>query len=866
MKKYLSILLMSVLLVSCDIQEASFKAQDHVSVKILSQNETSVTFRPESKTVNDLAYLLVEISDKPEVVSAPQIFYEGFEVQAGEEVQFSFLKPRTEYCLFVAGKSGARYLEGVLEIGLNTTDTDSDFSLLETDYFGFTLDMKLPTDVKERGNVIRYKFNSLYNYNHFVKYGVIPNKYSDPYLLEWNTGLKFGDDEEGLTLEINQDTEYLKDADGNLVEDEMTGNLVQIHQPIAPGEPIVFLAGEFSKTGQSDHEDDWRTALFDWNRYDRGDESDECWTGFFDRIFISARAPEDLGDEVSIEEVSVGAVDATIKLTPGEDVEQFSVWIVEDNEYQTVHLPRLGNREEFVQWFVTSYDAVYFAGTMHFKRELDFPDNESLLLGLKQHAYDSPQPQTDYHVFVVAGNEDFTAQSMTTHTITTKAKTPGKVPEVVVTALDKAPEGEEDSPFNVWFNVKCETGDAVSGMYAANYIGPWIQEYNDTKSHSELVSMGYSWSADEIAQINSEEGYNISIGTLEGMTTRLGVILYNDEDTPNNIDAPDSKAMADAKAGYLDPAERVESELFDDLVDVWTLTGKVKYYNYMNIQWNSAESTIKTKVAISAGVEYPSVLPEEVYQVYEAKEDILGITRDEVTRQYNNFKEEAEAWNARLRGQNRLLCFGFNKGYNDQDMSRDLSAFDAFCDFDYVSYDNVSILHDFGPKWYLQIDLSGNITVPCNLLRMAPMASHYYYTMHLAAIASDDSGYTAGPNANGDLVETMSFPVEKVDNDTYVIKPLVMTPKGKTDEVTYYPTAVTLDINQTQPVLNPKYVSELTLTRGWDDGTSASPVSSVAKASPAKASAKVSSGVSSHKARTTFENRPVYRKVDYILK
>ncbi len=830
--------------VSCDVEQESFKAKDLVSVVILREEQTSAKFRLDSKTVKELAYLLVEESDKPGAVSAPMIFHEGVAVAAGEEVLLSFLKPRTDYCLFVAGKSGGKYLEGVLTSNFSTTDTNEDFSLLETDYFGFTLDMKLPAATKERGNVIRYKFNSLYNYNYFMHTG----KYNEPYLLEWNTGLKFGDDEDGMTLEINQDTEYLRDDEGNLVLDKFTGLEVQVHQPVAPGEPVVFLLGEFSKTGQSDYEDDWRTPLYNSVTGE--------WTGIFEKIFITAKAPEELDGEVAIEKLSVGPVDADILLTPSENVKQYTLWIVEDEEYRTVHLPLLNNNEDYVQWFVTSYDAAYLAQcTVH------VTDMEPVHVTLKKHGYESPQPETDYRIFVVAGNEDYTAQSMTTDIITTKKKS-GKVPEVVVTALDKAPEGEEDSPFDVWFNVKCTTGDAVRGVYAANYIGPWIQEYNESKSHADLVNMGYSWSEGEIAQINSPEGYNISIGTLEGMTTRLGVILYNDEDTPNNIDAADSKAMADAKAGYQDPAERVESDLFASLADVWTLSGTVQYYDYVNFRWRTAE-TIKTKVVISAGVEYPSTLPEDVYQTYKDKENVLGIKRDDVTRLYDNFKEEAEAWNARLRSQNRLLCFGFNSGY-DEYTSRDLNAFDAFSDFDYVSYDNVSILHDFGPKWYLQIDEGDVIRVPFNSVRMAPMSSHYSYVMYLGAIAADDTGYTAGPDEDGNMIETMYFPVEKVDDDKLIIKPLVMTPEGGSQEVSYYPTVVTLDVNMPQPVLSPKYVSELTLTRGWEDGTPAA----VTPASTSKSLSKVSavSGISSQKARTSFENRPVYRKMDYILK
>ncbi len=854
MKRHLGIFLMitAVFLaaVSCEEKQEKVRLDDLVSVELTDKGQTSVTFVVNSQTVSEIAYLLVESDNKPSAVSAPIVFHEGETAATGERILLSFLHPMTEYCLYVAARSGGEYLDGVLTTEFVTTDTSDEFSLLNVDYDGFTLSMRLPDDTKARGNVIRYKFNSLYNYNHFVKFG----EYKDPYLLEWNTGLKFGDDEDRMTLEISKETEYLRDADGELILDELTQQAIQIHQPIAPGEPIVFLAGEYEKANQTDHEDDWRKPLFDNGEYEASGsmDTDPYWTGFFKRMFITSKAPGQLDGEVTIEELSVGAVDARIKLTPSENVEKYCVWIVEDEEYRSVHLPRLNNNEDFVQWFVTSYDATYFAGTMIFEEPVE--------LSLKVHAYDAATPETDYHVFVTAGNSDFSLQSFSSHTLHTTEKNE-PAPEVVVTALEKAPEGEEDSPFDVWFNIRCTSGNAVRGSYAANYIGPWIQEYNEVKSNEELILMGHPWSDEEIIQINSAEGYNISIGTLENMTTRLGVILYNSEDTANDVDAVGSKAIADAKAGVLPPAQRVESDLFGSLVGDWILSGKVVHYNWGSSRWYTTKEDMETKVRISAGVEYPEVLPESVYETYREKEDVFGFTRDDVTRQYENFKSEAAAWNARLRGQNRLLCFGFNEGYNVQDMSRDLNAFDAFCDFDYVSYDNVAILHDFGPKWYLQIDEGDIIRVPFNSARFAPMGAHYYYTMYMAAIASDDSGYTAGADSEGNMTETLYFPVTKLDDDTFVIQPLVMTPDDSAQEVTYYPNVVTLDMNISQPVFNPKYVSALTLKR--DTGTKSGSLS--ASASGTGKTVRIG-GPSSRKARTTFSGMPVYRKEVYILK
>ena len=54
-------------------------------------------------------------------------------------------------------------------------------------------------------------------------------------------------------------------------------------------------------------------------------------------------------------------------------------------------------------------------------------------------------------------------------------------PEVTVTGID-APEGHEESPYEVWFNIKCTTGDAVTAKYAANYEREWEVELHDSFS------------------------------------------------------------------------------------------------------------------------------------------------------------------------------------------------------------------------------------------------------------------------------------------------------------------------------------------------------------------------------------------------
>ena len=46
----------------------------------------------------------------------------------------------------------------------------------------------------------------------------------------------------------------------------------------------------------------------------------------------------------------------------------------------------------------------------------------------------------------------------------------------------------------------------------------------------------YSYfTAEEIAKINSDEGLELAIASIDGETTRVAVLGYNDEYTPNDL-------------------------------------------------------------------------------------------------------------------------------------------------------------------------------------------------------------------------------------------------------------------------------------------------------------------------------------------
>ena len=114
------------------------------------------------------------------------------------------------------------------------------------------------------------------------------------------------------------------------------------------------------------------------------------------------------------------------------------------------------------------------------------------------------------------------------------------------------------------------------------------------------------------------------------------------------------------------------------------------------------------------------------------------MTKEEVDALYDEFKMEAEAFNARVRGQNRLLCLGFGYDTDDADTPQfpSITPYELFCNPEYSSYDVASLFYDFGPKWYLQIAEDGSVTAPFNSNRMYPLQAWTDNIYYLAAFNS----------------------------------------------------------------------------------------------------------------------------------
>ena len=241
----------------------------------------------------------------------------------------------------------------------------------------------------------------------------------------------------------------------------------------------------------------------------------------------------------------------------------------------------------------------------------------------------------------------------------------------------------------------------------------------------------------------------------------------------------------------------MESDLFDELPGDWTMTAEVSQYDYYNGEFTSLGS-MATKVTVYDGInDYPETLPENVYELYP------DMSKDEVDALYKEFKLEAEAFNAKVRGQNRLLCLGF--GYEED------SPYPLF-----------------------------------SAVTMSPLTAWTYNGAYYLAGNNPDAGYlTVNYEYDGSYAVPVdaAFPVEvSAGGETVSVNPLMLIPEGYEEAQPFYPNAVMestygasiggyrIDSEEAQPfypnaVMESTYGasiggyridSDLTLTKGWN--------------------------------------------------
>lgn len=793
------------MLAGCDLDKGNFS----VSVKEAGASYVDLEFKgPEAVEV---AYL---IDTKEQLMNNPSvIFNTGTEmtVSGGDVVRITTgIDENTQYYLYLVAKLDAQNYSDIFTLPFHTAEFNFEelATVIDRSLDGYRMRLTLPQSTKDAGNAIRWNQCCMMMYNYMSS--------NDYVSLLYNAGSYATKD---TTLVYSEDVNWYEtgtDSDGDGYID-----LDVRYNPISPGEPVVFVAGEFSWMEDTpEYENEYYAFPSGWDPgyymplLDPGfmaagnnsqssvgildgssfsKPTDNYWTGAFQRKHFRVQEPEVLDAKVEIKLADVTPVNATLEFWPEEGVDQFAYGIFDENMYEEV-LKLLNGNEDYMQWAITSYFAAYTFGTR--------VASEAVQANLTTFYYQSAiAPETKYIVVATAmGDKAGSKQSFSKFEFETTAKVKD-APEVEVVAV----EGET-TPYKAAFNVKCTTysdNPLTEAYYAANYVRDWRLAVNGGSTYFGLVNGNNAFGAEELALINSEEGLTIYIPSVDGETTRLVVVGYNDEYTPNNVSGyqfiEDCPAAADCTTPYAEAKPYVDEKLYKDLAGEWTATAtltnseQTKTYDY------------SSKITIAADLyDYPSSLGKDVYDLYEKEE----YTKEEVDAMWYEFKKLAEeVTEERLRNQNRLVCIG----WLDDDSYGRLDArtpYDLFIATDYSSVDVSSLYNDYGPKWYIETskDKNGNVTycVPFDSNFLPPSANWNIPTYLSALETGSWNAVTYGDGWNA------SFPVSvSEDRNTVIIHPLVLE-----DGTKMFPNMIGIDSTMGTQLQNP-VISEVVLTRGW---------------------------------------------------
>ena len=788
---------------------------EKVSISVYEVGANYVDLAVQTNQPCELAYV---ITTEQTEMTPYEIFRSGtvLDVEETKLVKIEDeLSNSTSYHLYVAVKLNDTEYSEVKHFEFTTSDVEFTdlLTVINTQYDGYQMRITLPESTKAAGNAIRWTQCCLMTYNY-----VFGNDY---YFLLHNGNLSTTEDISLVyTGEDNRyQTDFDSDGDGQLDMDYK-------YNPISPGEPVVFIAGEFEWMTADDNNyyfevpnwahEGYFMPVMDQSLYASVNNNyvefvndweiktplDVAWTGAFQRKFFRTREPELLDGGVDINLVDVSAANFTLEMRPDENVYQYAVMILDRPSYE-YFMSLINYREEFKQWAVTSYFSAYNFGSRACA--------EPTMLDLTTFFYqDNIQSDSQYHVLVTAmGDAEGTTQSFQEYTFKTASKVLPS-PEVEVT-----PVKNETTPFKAAFNIKCTTyqgNPLVQAYYASNYVRDWELAVNAGLTYFNILKGGDEFTAAELEQINSEEGLTVYVPSIDGEATRFAVLGYNEEYTHNDISGfqyiDDCPAVATVTTPFysdysIENIPWINPSVFDPFLGEWTATATLHNGTTGTRYVHQSQVTLVNNLE-----DYPSSLPMEVYELYER----FGWEMDEVDAYYSKFKEHAEIYvEKRLTNMNRILGLGWMDD-DSYDRLTLRNPYDLFVAEDYNAFDVSSIYNDFGPKWYLEayedpetFEVRFRIPVDHKLL---PPAAAWSVPFYLAALDPETYQAFTAPEVAGELF----FPVEyDEENDVVTIKPVVY------NDVKYYPNILGYDTSSGGSILENPVVSEIVLTRGWSD-------------------------------------------------
>ena len=793
----------------------------------------------------------------------------NYECKDGENtVIVEDLAPATSYVITIAGATiEDEFYEQTVKVELTTSNFAEEFSVYDIDYASVSVHLNYPHDKVQQGNVLKWAVAELPLYNT----NLLEKGMADAEMLNRN--------DNAYPVVVTGDTTWVITEENGYKIDPEFG----FYSPIVPGQPMYFYLGEFAWSSKEENHWGWGAGYYsplfdstnfykDWaaNGYTKAPNQENYWSGYNRKELIVAKEPTKMSARPEII-TALTPRGGKISIIPSDKIYSFSYAIIEPSIYMQL-LPLLNNNTSYMQWYITSYHAFMNGIANNGYGPIDI-DLEDLF-------YDGMKHNTEYTLHVVSlGNEVGSRQSY----ITQKFKLPNPTKPAATVSIKGIDNPNGENEWNkAWFNIKCTSGDAYRIKYIAHYEREWMAMlnsylkygYTEDEAMDMVISQyGAKFSDEEIAAINSADGYNIVFESRADANNILGIRVMNDEGSISFA----TGNIRTVKEPYATP---ITSSLFEDLKGEWTATTTIYYQHYHfcknpgdknhdcgNVKTNTgkyvvvpspgesnyivqATEQITSDVTIGE-VGYEQTLPEEVYQHFFASSSLK--TKDEVDAVYDQFKATVDDFNANTRGQNRILCQGFELEIDDDKITCGIPEHNINHDGDcytkyaspyelfiadakkYSAYNYESPIFDFGPKWYFEVGADGNsLTVPFNVNYFAPMSYWYEYEYHLCG-ASSNASLGSLYNANKEPING-HFPVTiSADKNTITINPLSYT-YSVTDSETkitttrtedFYPNIARMYNGQFQ--FYSRIVAPIVLTR---KGTAAATTNSVNNVEP----------------------------------
>lgn len=779
---------------------------------------TAQTVSVEVKTVKikAFAYSAVKAEDAGESApTADVVFADGKMVECTDGTHtftIEEMSPNTEYVIYVAGLLSEADANGtnqpyekVLSIQATTGDFTDELTIFDDNGRHFKVHIK-PT-LSDPANVIKWGTRDIFMHNMNSNPDFESLNLHDEYYGNYFQG----------------DTTLIFDEEHGYVWRENIGDYATYYEAITPGQPQVISFGEFKYEEDEEIHGRWgwgagyyvpmcdMDAYWDYYymEWQAPESEDPYWTGYHKQVIYQTKSPDLLTPTVNVT-MNLRPNGGVITMTPEEGVDRYTYMFLDYTNYDQV-MALLDNNQDYLQWFTTSYVAYMMVGT--------FTESVPISFDMKDVFWDIDKDAT-YYMYVVAmkdeveGSLDAKYQNFQAFEIHLPDYSV-PAPELVITPY------EATSAYEVKFNVKCPTQDAVEGVYAANYAREWNEAGFDDDLASALEYYGNELDSTTIAKINSAEGMDFIFTTREDATTKLAVMLANFE---GRMSTP---ALAEVRSLRAPAKEPVESEYFTSLEGDWTATAtniQVKRtYNYSNFSYTyDTIYTEKVSKVTIGDISYPETPSEEVYNIW--FDNTPYTTKEAVDEQYALFTDAVDVFNEKTENQNRILMNGFDfqvgLSSTTKTYSSYKSAYDLWSSETYNGYDNESPVWDFGPKWYLEIAADGSISVPFDMNSLAPMANWSYYYPHYLAAVSETAYLPYDP----ETLSTGYFPVEiSQSGNTIIVKAFVF------EDEAYYPSSGYV-LNGNYYAQNGRVGSEIVLTRGWTEEGEGDVTTSLAEA------------------------------------